>query len=106
MRDGGRVGSKLCALDHHRLCDNESPAVRRIFELAQQAFRNRNGNPSERGQPTEHRDGNCGQIADRYKPLLRRSSADGSRFRGHDFRLAVHGAAPFASNYAVLVVRR
>jgi len=49
MRDGGRVGGKLCALDHHRLRDSESRSVRRLSELGQQPVRNRNCDPAERG---------------------------------------------------------
>ena len=62
MRDDRRVGSKLRSVDHDGLHDGESHS---IPDLGQQPFCNHDGGPTERGQPTEHRDGGCSQITDR-----------------------------------------
>jgi hypothetical protein len=75
-RDAIRVGSKLCSLDHDWLCDSESHPVRRIPVLGQQPFRDYDGDPTEGGQPADHRDGNGGQITDCGKLLLKCGCAE------------------------------
>jgi hypothetical protein len=84
--DDRRARSKLCALDHDWLRDSEGRSVRRIPDLGQQPFCNRHGGPTERGQPTEHCDGDCGQIADREQPVLRSGPPDGGCLYRHNFR--------------------
>ena len=93
-RDDIRVGSKLCSLDNDRLRDSESPPVRGTPLLGHQPSRDCQGDPTEGGQPADHRDGNCGQIKDRGESLLKCGSAEGRCFIKHKFRIALHGAAP------------
>ena len=93
-RDDIRVGSKLCSLDNDRLRDSESPPVRGTPLLGHQPSRYCQGDPTEGGQPADHRDGNCGQIKDRGESLLKCGSAEGRCFIKHKFRIALHGAAP------------
>ena len=70
MRDGGCVGSKFCSVDHGWLRYRRGLSARRISELGQQPLRNRDGDPTERRQPADHRDGNYRQITDIEKLLL------------------------------------
>ena len=93
MRDAIRVGSKLCSLDNGWLRDSERRSVRRIPVLGQQPFRDCNGDPTEGGQPANHRDGNCNQIADGRKPPLPCGGAHLGRFIG-DFDMVVNGGGP------------
>jgi hypothetical protein len=103
--DGARVGTELCSLDHDRLRDSKSRSVRFIPDLSQQPFCNRDGDPTERGQPTDHRDGDCGQIAGHEEPAFHSGTPDGSYLHGHIFRQAVHGTAPFSLELRTVVRR-
>ena len=47
MRGAGRVGSKLCALDHDRLRGGRDRSRRRVSELGQKPFCDSDGEPAE-----------------------------------------------------------
>ena len=89
--DGGRARSKPCALDHDSLRDGKGRSIRRIPELSQQPFCNRDGGPAERGQPTEHRDGGRGHIANPEQPVLHWGLSDDGRLHGSNLRESIHG---------------
>ena len=91
IRNGGRARSKPCALDHDSLRDGKGRSIRRIPELSQQPFCNRDGGPAERGQPTEHRDGGRGHIADPDQPVLHWGLSEDGRLHGSNLRESIHG---------------